>query len=133
MNSRTILLVDADEDSLAVYSAILNHLGFRVVMARAADDGVRVAREVLPDLIFSDLFIRTKAGWLPIEELRSDGRTSHIPVVALTARVLEEDKARALASGCARFLMKPIQPSELVAVAEEILSSGKLRPELEAR
>ena len=123
MNQSTILLVDADEDSLSVYSALLRHHGYYVLVARNPDEGVRVARTALPDLILSDLQERTETGWLPIEAFRADPLTGHIPVVALTARVMEEDRASAVASGCTHYLTKPLQPADLVAIVASMLGS----------
>ncbi len=124
MNHKSILLIDADNDSLEIYSAMLRHLGYLVATARSQEEGLLRARERVPDLILSELFDRSETGWRPLEALRDDPVTGGIPVIALTARVLEEDRARAKASGCIRFLMKPMQPSELGMVVDDLLSDA---------
>ncbi len=122
MNRKSILLIDADVDSLEIYSAMLRHLGYTVATARDQEEGLRQTRENLPDLIFTELFERTELGWKPLDALRDDPVTRGVPVVALTSRVLEEDRARAKAAGCVRFLMKPLQPSELAIVVDDLLA-----------
>lgn len=122
MSMRKILLIDSDEDSLVVYSEILRQRGYGVLVAREVDAGVRIAAQESPDVIFTDLFARSQTGWQPVERLRRLTEAKGIPLVALTARVLEEDRTRAMASGCTHYLTKPLHPSELAAFTDALLS-----------
>ena len=124
MSLRKILLIDADEDSLVVYSAIFRQRGYKVLVAREVDAAVRIATEEAPDVIVTDLFAQSSTGWQPVERLRPLTEANGVPLIALTARVLEEDRARALKSGCTHFLTKPLQPSELAAFTDALLSGN---------
>lgn len=128
MNPKSILLIDADVDSLEIYSAMLRHLGYKVATARDQEQALQTARVDLPDLIFTELFERTALGWKPLDVLREDPVVRGVPVVALTSRVLEDDRARAKAAGCIRFLMKPLQPSELAIVVDDLFADARNVP-----
>ena len=132
MDGPAILLIDDHEDSLIVYSTMLRHLGYRVLLAQTPDEGIRLARESRPALIFTGLFRRTETGWYTPEQLRADERTRSIPLVALTARSDMEDRSHARASGCDHFLTKPVHPSQLAAAVEVVLMAGPDEAVLEA-
>lgn len=122
MSRKSILLVDQDEDSIDVYSTILQHLGYRVIAARSAEDGIRLASEEVPDVIFLELFRRTPTGWYTVEALRSIEVLRDVPLVALTARVLTDDLSLARTSGCDLVLTKPLEPSRLAEIVVELLN-----------
>src|SRR5690606_74689 len=85
---RTVLLVEDNEDNRTVYRTILEHFGYQVIEARNGEDGVRTARETIPDLILMDISIPVIDGWEATKILKNDPTTSHIPIIALTAHAL---------------------------------------------
>ena len=91
-----ILVVEDAEDSAAILSELLVHHGFRVAVARnGAEALVRAHTKPRPDLVLLDLSLPLLDGWSVATALRSDTRTSAIPIVALTAHALPENLDRA--------------------------------------
>ena len=119
---KTVLLVEDNEDNLVVYRTILEHVGFRVVEARDGEEGVNRAKEHLPDLILMDISIPKIDGWEATKRLKADGNTKEIPIIALTAHALEEDRQKALQAGCDGYLAKPIPPAALLAEVDRRFS-----------
>lgn len=117
----TILLVEDNEDNVTVYRAILEHSGFRVLEARDGREGIRAARDELPDLVLMDISIPFVDGWEATRVLKADPATARIPVVALTAHAFDADRVRALEAGCDGYLVKPIEPRQVVAEVRRLL------------
>jgi two-component system, cell cycle response regulator DivK len=111
---KTILLVEDNEDNLAVYRTILDHMGYRVLEARDGEEGVQRAQQDRPDLILMDISIPKIDGWEATRRLKADEATRGIPIVALTAHALEEDRQKALDTGCDGYLAKPVEPRRVV-------------------
>jgi CheY-like chemotaxis protein len=111
---KTVLLVEDNEDNLVVYRTILEHVGYRVIEARDGEEGISRATEELPDIVLMDISIPKMDGWEATRRLKADARTRAIPVIALTAHALEEDRQRALNVGCDGYLAKPIEPRRVV-------------------
>ena len=112
---KTVLLVEDNEDNRTVYRTILEHFGYHVAEARNGEDGVRMAREEKPDLILMDISIPVIDGWEATRILKDDPETSEIPIIALTAHAMAEDRERALAAGCDEFDTKPVDLERLLA------------------
>jgi two-component system cell cycle response regulator DivK len=116
--TKTILLVEDNEDNLVVYRTILEHVGFAVIEARDGEEGVARARSGRPDLILMDISIPKIDGWEATQRLKADATTRAIPIIALTAHALEEDRQRAFQAGCDGYLAKPIEPRRVVQEVE---------------
>ena len=116
----TVLLVDEDRDSLAIYSMILEHHGFHVLRAPTEDDGFRAACEDDPDLVVTELFVlhRPPRECLA-ERLRGDPRTAHLPLVALSTVALLSDHPALRV--CDSYLSKPCVPSRLLREVQRLL------------
>ena len=117
-NRKTVLLVEDNEDNLVVYRTILEHVGYRVVEARDGEEGVARARQERPDLILMDISIPKIDGWEATQRLKADPETDAIPIIALTAHALEEDRQKALHAGCDGYLAKPVEPRRVVQEVE---------------
>mgnify|MGYP001042077678 FL=1 len=111
---KTVLLVEDNEDNLVVYRTILDHVGYNVLEARDGEEGVSRARQEHPDLILMDISIPKIDGWEATRRLKADEATRDIPIIALTAHALEEDRERAIAAGCDGYLAKPVEPRRVV-------------------
>ena len=118
---KTVLLVEDNEDNLVVYRTILEHVGYHVIEARDGEEGVSRARSDEPDIILMDISIPKMDGWEATERLKADGDTSDIPIVALTAHALEEDRAKAMRAGCDGYLAKPVEPRRVVQEVEKFI------------
>jgi len=108
--TKTILIVEDNEDNLMVYRTILEHVGYAVIEARDGEEGIARAREKHPDLILMDISIPRIDGWEATRRLKEDEETRDIPIIALTAHALEEDREKALRVGCDGDLAKPVEP-----------------------
>jgi len=118
---KTILLVEDNEDNLVVYRTILEHVGYSVIEARDGEEGVSRAREHLPDLILMDISIPKLDGWEATQRLKSADSTRLIPIIALTAHALEEDRQKAVQVGCDGYLAKPVEPRRVVQEVERFV------------
>ncbi|MEW1952875.1 response regulator [Terrabacter sp. NPDC080008] len=110
-----VLLVEDNPRNLKLARDVLEYAGFSVVVAATGEQGVDQARETLPDVILMDLQLPGIDGFAALELLHGDEATAHIPVVALTAFAMRRDRERALASGFAGYLEKPISVREFPA------------------
>lgn len=124
MNS-TILLVEDNEDNRTIYRTILEHVGYVVVEAADGEEGIRHARDSSPDLILMDVSIPKINGWDATRTLKADPNTRHIPIIALTAHALEQDRERAREAGCDGYLAKPIPPREVIEEVRRFLGSSE--------
>lgn len=118
---KTVLLVEDNEDNLVVYRTILEHVGYAVIEARDGEEGLSRARSEDPDIILMDISIPKMDGWEATEHLKADGATSAIPIIALTAHALEEDRAKAMRAGCNGYLAKPVEPRRVVQEVEKFI------------
>lgn len=119
--SRTILLVEDHEDNRIVYRTMLEHFGYRVLLAGDGGEGVRLARESLPDLILMDVSIPVMDGWEATATLKADPATARIPIIALTAHALAADRERATEVGCDGYLAKPVEPRRVLEEVRRFL------------
>jgi len=120
-SSKTVLLVEDNEDNRTVYRTILEHFGYQVIEARNGEDGVNMARDQHPDLILMDISIPLIDGWEATRILKSEAGTSDIPIIALTAHALATDRAKANEVGCDGYLAKPCEPRAVVAEVQRFL------------
>lgn len=122
--SQTILLVEDHEDNRIVYSTILEHFGYRVLLAGDGAEGVRMARESSPDLVLMDVSIPVMDGWQATAALKADPATARIPVIALTAHALPADRQRAEEVGCDGYLAKPVEPRRVLEEVRRFLGES---------
>lgn len=121
---KTVLLVDPGEDHRFVYATLLRHRGYRVVEAKNGVEGILLARAHRPDLIMTELFIRSARGWKVPEMLKGDPRTARIPILAFTAHAFTTDEERARSAGCEGFLAKPCEPSRVVEEVQRLVGTA---------
>jgi CheY-like chemotaxis protein len=124
MKARKVLIVDDFEDNRAMYAEFLRFSGFEVEEATNGAEAVEMTRRLLPDVVVMDLSLPVLDGWEATRRLKADGRTRHIPVVALTGHALEGHSQGAREAGCDEFLAKPCLPETLLATVKEVLERG---------
>jgi two-component system cell cycle response regulator DivK len=120
----TILIVEDDPAILAVLARLLGASGFTVLSARDGARAVGLAREQLPDLILMDLGLPILNGWQATRRLKGTAATAHIPIIALTAYALSEDRERSMAAGCDDFETKPLDIPRLLAKIRQHLPTA---------
>lgn len=108
MASKRILVVEDNEDNREIFVYRLRQLGYEVLVATNGKEAIEVALREKPDLIFMDLKMPVMDGWEATKALRQTEWGKDLPVVAVTAHAMEEEKSRALNAGCNAFIPKPI-------------------------
>ena len=116
-----ILVVEDNPDLRTYLKEHLLEAGYEVVEAGQGAEGVAQAIEILPDLLITDLMMPGMDGYELCNRLRDDERTSHIPIIMLTAKAAEEDKLEGLRSGVDDYLTKPFSSRELLARVENLI------------
>lgn len=117
-----ILLVEDNEMNRDMLSRRLIRNGFEVVMAVDGKQGVAMASAEKPDLILMDMSLPVLDGWAATRQVKSDPATQAIPVIALTAHALEDDKEKSLAAGCDDFDTKPVELPRLLGKIQALLA-----------
>jgi two-component system, cell cycle response regulator DivK len=118
-----ILVVDDYQDAREMYAEYLQFSGFRVAEARNGNEALEQAFALKPDLILMDLSLPGMDGWEATRQLKSDERTRHIPVVALTGHALAGASDGAKRAGCDSFVTKPCLPDDLVVEVRRMLNA----------
>ena len=112
-SSPLVLLIEDFDDAREMYAEYLEFSGLRTAGAADAVRGLQLAEELQPAVILMDAALPGLSGWDAIEQLKSNPKTAHIPVLMMTGHVLGDAKERALAVGAAGFIAKPCLPDEL--------------------
>jgi two-component system cell cycle response regulator DivK len=108
MTQSRILVVEDNERNLKLVRDVLQFAGYEVISARSGEQGVALAREQAPDLVLMDLQLPAMDGTEALRMLRDDPLTREIPIVAVTAFAMKNDRERALDAGFDSYLEKPI-------------------------
>lgn len=128
---KSILVVENDADTRDIYSTVLTHRGYRVMVAADGPEGIVLAAEKVPDLIIMNLSMPKLDGLSATSLLRQDSRTAAIPIIACTGFIRDEGEDEAEHAGCDSYLEKPCEPSRLVEEVERFIgppdSSAKPR------
>ncbi len=112
--STRILLVEDNELNSDMLSRRLRRKKFEVLVAEDGQAGVEVATAEQPDLILMDMRMPVLDGWEATRRLKANPETRHIPVIALTAHAMAEDRQQALAAGCDDYDTKPVEFKRLL-------------------
>jgi CheY-like chemotaxis protein len=118
-----ILLVEDNEMNREMLSRRLLRKGYEVVIAVDGLQGVEMASAQRPQLILMDLSLPGIDGWEATRRIKASPATLAIPVIALTAHAMSDDRARALAAGCDDFDTKPVDLARLLDKIEGLLAS----------
>ena len=119
---RPKILICDDEDVLrALVRASLDRGEYELVEARDGDEAVEIAMSQHPSLVLLDMMMPGCSGVEVLERLRADPALADTPVIMLTARTQENDRAAAKDAGATVFLPKPFSPSELARLVDETL------------
>ena len=118
----TVLIVDDNADIRTYLRSILRGQ-YRVLEAEDGKRGLELARELVPDLIVSDVMMPVMNGLEFCQQVKKDGISSHIPVILLTARALEKHQIEGYESGADAYITKPFSPELLLARIDNLLQS----------
>jgi DNA-binding response OmpR family regulator len=123
MSDRHILVVDDDPDIRGLLRELLDRRGYVVSEARDGHEAVRAVFEKRPDLVVLDITMPGLDGWKTLERIRE---LSDLPVVMLTAKGTELEKARGLRAGADDYVTKPFGRQELLARVEALLRRSRV-------
>lgn len=118
---KRILIVEDNELNRDVLSRRLTRRGFDVLIAFDGPQGIEMAQKHQPNLILLDLALPQIDGWECARRLRADAATAGIPIIALSAHAMVDDRQRALDAGCNEFGTKPIDFLGLLKKMERLL------------
>lgn len=124
-----LLIVEDNPDVVFYLESLLNQ-HYQIQIAKDGQQGIDIAFEQVPEIIISDVMMPEKNGFELVEALKTDERTSHIPIVMLTAKASEEAKIKGLNIGADAYLMKPFNRTELFVRLKKLV---ELREALQER
>jgi CheY-like chemotaxis protein len=117
----TILIVEDNEMNRDMLSRRLQRKGYEILIAIDGAKGIDVAAASAPDLILMDMSLPVMDGWEATRRLKADNALKHIPIIALTAHAMANDREKALEAGCDDYDTKPIELPRLLAKMEALL------------
>ena len=119
-----ILYIEDNEDNIYMLTGRLERKGFEVVAAMDGEQGVLMARSELPELIIMDLSLPVLDGWEAIRRIKAAADTSQIPIIALTAHAMSQDREDAFGAGCDDFDTKPVDMPRLLGKIHALLAAN---------
>ncbi len=120
-SSKPLLLLAEDNPDVAAYLAACLEGRYRLTVAKDGREGLDMATQLTPDLIISDVMMPYLDGFELTRALRQDERTSHIPIIMLTARADMDSKLEGLEKGADAYLAKPFHKEELLTRIRKLL------------
>ena len=118
-----VLIVDDSPTDVHVMQKALEQHGFRTAAAADGSEGLRLAREMHPDLILMDIVMPGVNGFQATRELANDPQTRKIPVIMVTSKSQESDRVWGLRQGAVDYLVKPVATEQLVRKAQAAIAT----------
>src|SRR6185436_19778615 len=119
-----ILIIEDNPANMKLATLLLRKAGHTALCAVDAETGLTLAREGKPDLILVDIQLPGMDGLAATRLLKQDPATAAIPIIALTAMAMKEDREKTKAAGCDAYIAKPLRYQELYAAIESLLLKG---------
>ena len=116
----TLLLIEDNPDLVTYITQLLSET-YRLLVATDGNEGIQKALTHIPDIIVSDVMMPGKDGYEVVQTLKTDKRSSHIPIILLTAKAGQENKNQGLAHGADAYLLKPFSEKELYIRLEQLI------------
>ena len=121
MANELILIVEDNEKNRKLVRDVLTFTGYRLAEAETGEDGVRLAKELRPDLVLMDIQLPGINGIAALGQIRDDPAIRDTPVIAVTASAMTHDRQKIMASGFDGYQSKPINVKEFLAAVRAIL------------
>lgn len=123
MSGERILVVEDNPKNMKLFRDVLQFSGYEVIEATSGEDGVRLAAQQQPDLILMDLQLPGIDGTEALRQIRDGNGGTAVPVVAVTASAMNEDRERVYAAGFDGYVQKPISVSGLQQRVQDVLDN----------
>jgi DNA-binding NarL/FixJ family response regulator len=123
-NQKKLLLIDDDPNLILLVKDYLEFRGYEVVTAENGREALEVLEKQTPDMIICDVMMPEMDGYSLVSAIRSDSKTSWIPVLFLSAKGQSQDRVKGLNIGADVYMVKPFEPEELVAQVESSLKQA---------
>jgi len=127
MTGSKILVIEDNLMNLTLATDLLEANGFVVSPARTAEEGLRMAQAVLPDLVLMDMGLPGMDGLCATKELKANPATRHLMVVGLTSHAMKGDGEIALNAGCEGYVTKPIDTRTFIGTVTRFIAIMNLR------
>jgi CheY-like chemotaxis protein len=118
-----LLLIEDNEMNRDMLSRRLQKQGYEVIIAVDGEEGVAKAQAEAPALILMDMSLPGVDGWEATRRLKAASQTKKIPVIALTAHAMADDRDKAMAAGCDDFDTKPVELPRLLSKIQALLGT----------
>ncbi len=109
-----ILLIEDNEQNRYLATFLLENHGYSVTCAIDGPQGIKMAREMIPDMILLDIQLPSMDGYAVAKSLRAEPALDKVPIVAVTSYAMPGDREKALDAGCNGYIEKPINPDTFV-------------------
>lgn len=123
---KALILIVEDNADVALYLQTCLQDQYAILWAKNGQEGIEQALEHIPDLIISDVMMPVKDGYELTQRLKKDEKTSHIPIILLTAKAEKTDKIAGLERGADAYLYKPFDKKELLVRVEQLIALRQL-------
>jgi two-component system, cell cycle response regulator DivK len=120
-----ILIVEDNEKNLKLVRDVLQVKGYETVDAGTAEGGLKITKERMPALILMDIQLPGMSGIDALKALRADPATASIPVVAITASVMQHDRQKIVSAGFDGFIEKPVNLKNLLDSVQQAIKAKK--------
>jgi CheY-like chemotaxis protein len=121
MAGELVLIVEDNDKNRKLVRDVLMFKGYEVIETETGEEGVRLAQERRPSLVLMDIRLPGIDGVEALRRLRVEETTREIPIMAMTASVMSEDRQKIMAAGFDAYQSKPINVTEFVAAVEQLL------------
>jgi len=121
MDEKMVLVIEDDELNLKLVQEMLRLGNYRTIEAMDAETGIQMSRRHKPDLILMDIHLPKMDGLSATRIIKSDENLKQIPIVALTALAMTDDREKALEAGCDDYITKPFRLKNLLKTIDQLL------------
>jgi two-component system cell cycle response regulator DivK len=125
MANELILIVEDNDKNRKLMRDVLQFKGYRLAEAETGEDGVRLARELHPDLVLMDIQLPGINGITAFRQIRDDPTTATIPVIAVTASAMNQDRQTIMAAGFDGYQSKPLNVKGFIEAVRQILEGKR--------
>jgi len=121
MANELILIVEDNEKNRKLVRDVLTFTGYRLAEAETGEEGVRLAKELRPDLVLMDIQLPGINGIVALGQIRDDPAIRDTPVIAVTASAMTQDRQKIMAAGFNGYQSKPINVKDFLAAVRAML------------